>query len=75
MIKKKFGKKKIEIPKTLNREIRKWLRVNKSGFYLTNSKGNQPITANGITKLLNKLHPSGRKCEFGNNLSIWNRNS
>ena len=53
--KKKFGKKKIEIPKTLNREIRKWLRVNKSGFYLTNSKGNQPITANGITKLLNKL--------------------
>ena len=32
--KKSFGKKRIDIPKVLNREIRKWLRVNDSGFFL-----------------------------------------
>ena len=53
--KKSFGKKKIEIPKTLNREIRKWLKVNDSGYFITNATHTQPISANGITKLLTKI--------------------
>ena len=61
--KKSFGKKKIDIPKVLNREIRKWLRVNKSGYFLTNSSRTEPISANGITKLLTKifLEHTGKK--------------
>ena len=53
--KKSFGKKKIEINKVLNREIRKWLRVNTSGYFITNSSQTEPITPNGITKLLTKI--------------------
>ena len=53
--KKAFGKKKIDIPKELNREIRKWLRVNTSGYFITNASQKEPISANGITKLLTKI--------------------
>jgi len=60
--KKSFGKKKIEINKNLNREIRKWLRVNRSGYFITNASQTQPITPNGITKLITKIfkHHTGK---------------
>ena len=53
--KKSFGKKRIEINKELNREVRKWLRVNKTGYFITNASQTEPITPNGITKLLTKI--------------------
>jgi hypothetical protein len=53
--KKSFGKRKVNIPKPVNREIRKWLRVNTSGYFLTNSTRKEPISPNGITKLLTKI--------------------
>jgi hypothetical protein len=51
---KTFGNKVIDIPKELNREIRKYLRYNTSGYFITNSKY-EPISANGITKLFTKM--------------------
>ena len=62
--KKTFGNKIIAIPKELNREIRKWLRVNQSGYFITNSK-REPISPNGITKLLTKIFQT----HFGKNIS------
>ena len=53
--KKSFGKRRVNIPKPVNREIRKWLRVNTSGYFLTNSTRKEPISPNGITKLLTKI--------------------
>ena len=53
--KKTFGKKKIDIPPILNKEIRRWLKYNDSGFFLTNASGRAPINPNGITKLLTTL--------------------
>ena len=47
---------RIEIPKQVNQEIRKWLSVNTSGYFLTNSTPRvEPISANDITKLLTKI--------------------
>jgi hypothetical protein len=53
--KKTFGQKKIEIPSVLNTEIKRWLKFNDSGYYITNATRTGGITPNGITKLLTTL--------------------
>ena len=53
--KKTFGQKRIKIPPVLNKEIRRWLTINKSGYFITNASKRNPITPNGITKLLTTL--------------------
>ena len=49
--KKKYGEKKINIPPNLAKLLRKWLKVNKSGFLFVDTKGN-PLSSNKITKYL-----------------------
>ena len=49
--KKKYGEKHIDIPPQLAKLIRKWLKVNQSGWLFTDSKGN-PLTSNKISKYL-----------------------
>jgi len=62
--KKTFGNKVITIPKHLNREIRKYMRYNTSGYFITNSKYG-PITPNGITKMFTKMFQT----HFNKNIS------
>jgi hypothetical protein len=52
--KKTFGNKIIDIPKDLEREIKKYLKQNPTEYFLVDTNQN-PITANGITKLLTKI--------------------
>jgi hypothetical protein len=62
--KKTFGNKTINIPRPLEIEIKKYMSQNRTGYYLTNSKG-EPISANGISKLLNKVFQTA----YGKNVS------
>jgi len=51
----KYGKKSVKIPSSLAKVIKKFLKFNKSGFFLTLQDGIRPINSNGITKALNRL--------------------
>ena len=66
--KKTFGNKVIEVPLTLQKEITKYVKqiraTGRSRYYLTDTNQN-PITPNGITKLLTKIF----KSEYGKNVS------
>ena len=62
--KKTFGNKIIDIPKDLEREIKKYLKQNPTGYFLADTNQN-PITANGITKLLTKIFQK----EYNKNVS------
>ena len=62
--KRTFGNKVIDIPLPVNREIRRWLKVNQTGYFIVNTHM-KPITANGITKLFTKLF----KTHFDKNVS------
>jgi hypothetical protein len=53
--KKRMGKKKIEINKNLENIIKKWLKINKSGYFLVKTDMKTPMSPNDITKYLNKL--------------------
>tara|TARA_Y100001972_G_scaffold129105_1_gene194204 strand:+ start:783 stop:1742 length:960 start_codon:yes stop_codon:yes gene_type:complete len=56
----KFGIKLIKVGKTLNKVLNVWLKYNKSGHLLLNSKG-EPISPNSLTKLLVKtFSPTGK---------------
>lgn len=56
----KYGTKEIEVGKKLNSMLNVWLKFNTSGHLLLNSK-KEPMTANGLTKYLNKtFEPSGK---------------
>ena len=58
---KKYGLKKIEVGSKLNSVLNIWLKYNKSGYLLLNSKGD-PMNANSLTKYLNKVfEPTGKK--------------
>ena len=58
---KQYGTKKIDVGSKLNTVLNVWLKINKSGNLILNSKG-EPITSNGLTKYLNKVFsPSGKK--------------
>jgi integrase len=52
---KSLGPKVLSIPPKLNKLINLWLKFNKSGFFMVKKNGSDPISANGITKFLNKL--------------------
>ena len=57
---KKYGTKKMEISSKINSLLNIWLSFNKSGYLFLNSK-KEPISANGLTKLLNKtFEPTGK---------------
>ena len=62
--KKTFGNKVIDIPSEIQKDFKKYLSKNTSGYFLVDQSG-RPITPNGITKLLNKIF----KREFGKNVS------
>jgi len=51
----KYGKKSVKIPQSLAKVIKKFLKFNKSGYFLTLQDGIRPINSNGITKALNRL--------------------
>jgi ribosomal protein S17E len=51
----KYGKKTVKIPQSLAKVIKKFLKFNKSGYFLTLQDGIRPINSNGITKALNRL--------------------
>jgi hypothetical protein len=53
--KAKIGAKQFEIPKGLEKLIKLWLKHNKSGWFLIKNDTNEPLSPNGITKLLNKI--------------------
>jgi integrase len=57
---KQYGTKTIPVGSKLNTILNVWLKINKSGHLLLNSKGD-PMTSNGLTKYLNKVFsPSGK---------------
>tara|TARA_R110002096_G_scaffold248690_1_gene441099 strand:+ start:17405 stop:18364 length:960 start_codon:yes stop_codon:yes gene_type:complete len=56
----KYGTKEIPVGKKLNSALNIWLKFNKSGHLLLNSK-REPMTANGLTKFLQKTFaPTGK---------------
>ena len=52
---RKYGKKMVDIPEKLSKVIKKFLRFNKSGYFLTLQDGIRAMTPNGITKAFNRL--------------------
>tara|TARA_R110001592_G_scaffold74584_1_gene226532 strand:+ start:2740 stop:3705 length:966 start_codon:yes stop_codon:yes gene_type:complete len=56
-----YGVKISQIPPSLNKIINIWLTHQTTDYFLNNSK-NEPITDNGLTKLINKVFsPTGKK--------------
>jgi integrase len=51
---RKYGEKRIPIEGEVLKPLRKWLRHNTSGYLLVNRAG-QPLSSNGITKLLGRV--------------------
>jgi len=51
----KYGKKSVKIPSSLGKVIKRFLKFNKSGYFLTLQDGIRAINSNGITKALNRL--------------------
>jgi integrase len=57
---KQYGVKKIPVGSKLNTVLNVWLKINKTGHLILNSRG-EPMTSNGLTKYLNKVFsPSGK---------------
>jgi hypothetical protein len=52
---KTYGKKSVSIPSKLSKVIKKFLKFNKSGYFLTLQDGIRAMTPNGITKSFNRL--------------------
>ena len=56
----KYGLRKIKVGKKLNAILNNWLKVNKGGYLLYDTRGN-PISNNNLTKLLYKVfEPLGK---------------
>jgi len=47
------GKQEIEVSKQMNNILNKWLKINKTGVLLINTK-NQPLTSNGLSKYITR---------------------
>ena len=52
---KTFGAQEYDIDKKFSKIVRIFLKHNTSGYFITKTNRSQPISANGITKLLNRL--------------------
>ena len=50
-----YGTKIIKLPNTIIKLIKKWIKINKTGYLLINTTNQTPMTSNGITKYLNKI--------------------
>ena len=56
-----YGEKHIKLNKKMNQLINIWLKYNKSGFLLLNSRGTK-LSANGLGKMISKVfEPTGKK--------------
>ena len=64
---KKYGEKKIELDADVLKPLRKWLRHNGTEWLLINSKNN-PLSSNGITKVLNRIGRRFRGKPFGSSI-------
>ena len=51
----RIGTKTLKIPSTLQKLIKKFLTYNTSGWFLTLQNGIEPMSSNGITKILNSI--------------------
>lgn len=51
----RIGSKVFNIPLKLVKIVKLWLKHNKSGFLFTIGNGRDPLTPNGVTKLLNSI--------------------
>jgi len=49
-----YGIKKIKVSPKLNNILNKWFKVNESGYLLVNNR-KKPMTANGLSKYMNKV--------------------
>ena len=52
---KTFGSQLYELDDKFSKIVRIFLKHNTSGFFITKTNRNEPISANGITKMLNRL--------------------
>lgn len=52
---KRLGKKTIIVSDPINNLLNKWFTINKSGYMFTLNSGTEPLSSNGITKMLNSI--------------------
>jgi hypothetical protein len=52
---KRIGKKEITIDDNIAKLLSKWLKINTSGFFFTLNNGKEPLTSNGVTKIMNSI--------------------
>jgi hypothetical protein len=52
---KRLGKKTIIVSDPINNLLNKWFTINKSGYMFTLNSGIEPLSSNGITKILNSI--------------------
>lgn len=51
----RLGVKTFDIPEKLSKIVKVWLKYNKSGYLFTLGNGRDPLSPNGVTKLLNSI--------------------
>lgn len=52
---KRIGVKVITIDDNIAKLLSKWLNINKSGWFFTLNNGKEPLTSNGVTKIMNSI--------------------
>jgi hypothetical protein len=52
---KRIGVKSIDIDDNVGKILTKWFKINTSGWFFTLNNGIQPLTSNGITKIMNSI--------------------
>ena len=52
---KRLGKKTIIVSDPINNLLNKWFTINRSGYMFTLNSGIEPLSSNGITKILNSI--------------------
>jgi len=52
---KKYQEKKLDVPDDLKKDIKKWLKVNQTGYFLINVRNDKPMSPNSLTKTLNRM--------------------
>jgi len=52
---KRIGVKIITIDDNISKLLSNWLKINKSGYMFTLNNGKEPLTSNGVTKIMNSI--------------------
>jgi hypothetical protein len=52
---KRIGKKEITIDDNIAKLLSKWLKINTSGWFFTLNNKTEPLTSNGVTKIMNSI--------------------